>query len=250
MKKTLAVMTLLAGAVSGYSQGQVAMGDYNNTDFQITVWSPQVASPGMELTGNSPAGFGVGVGAEGSDIPAGTQSGYTGVPLGGSATGGPSSTDYGNGNLWSIELYAGAGTLSSFSQLSEVANTSSTFFTDPSVIGYAGLWNANVNTAGTITGVGNGSPATLAIAAWYNGGGMYTTYAAAVAASQPAGVSTLGTENVNGSPNTPPDLPGPGNPGVVGGITSFSITTSIPEPSTIALGVIGASAFLMRLRRK
>jgi hypothetical protein len=32
-------------------------------------------------------------------------------------------------------------------------------------------------------------------------------------------------------------------------MTSFSLAVT-PEPSTIALGVIGASAFLLRLRRK
>jgi hypothetical protein len=34
------------------------------------------------------------------------------------------------------------------------------------------------------------------------------------------------------------------------GLTSFSLATTVPEPSTIALGIVGASAFLMRLRRK
>jgi hypothetical protein len=98
----------------------------------------------------------------------------------------------------------------------------------------------------------------MAIAAWYNGNGAYTSYAAAVAAGQPSGFSTLGTENLDGAPYVPPDLPAPGEPQTIsGGITSFSLSINafnsinpVPEPSTIALGVMGAAAFLMRLRRK
>ncbi len=66
--------------------------------------------------------------------------------------------------------------------------------------------------------------------------------------------NTLGTENVNGSPNTPPDLPAVGGPNTLsGGITSFSVAgdlAPVPEPGTVALGFIGAVAFLMRLRRR
>ncbi len=36
----------------------------------------------------------------------------------------------------------------------------------------------------------------------------------------------------------------------MGNITLTAGTSTLPEPSTIALGVMGASAFLMRLRKK
>jgi len=232
MKKALTVVSLLAGAVTAYSQGQVYIGDYFNTDFQVTVWSPQVGSPGTSQTGNGT-----------TDIPAGTQT-YTGTPLGGSASGATSPSDYANGNLWSVELYAAPGAGDAASSLTGVAGTTSTLYT---TAGNAGLWTGT-QTA-TIPGAAVSSQATLQIRAWYNGGGTFTTYESAVAASMPAGQSTTGSEALGGNQITPPDLPGPGNPGVTGGITSFSLI-SIPEPSTIALGVIGASAFLMRLRRK
>jgi hypothetical protein len=232
MKKALIVVSLLAGAVTAYSQGQVYIGDYFNTDFQVTVWSPQLASPGTSQTGNGA-----------TDLPAGTQT-YTGTPLGGSATGATSASDFANGNLWSVELYAAPGAGDAASSLTGVAGTTSTLYTTP---GNAGLWTGT-QTA-TIAGAAVSSQATLQIRAWYNGSGTYTTYEAALAANVPTGQSTTGSEALGGNQITPPDLPGPGNPGVTGGITSFSLT-SIPEPSTIALGVIGASAFLMRLRRK
>jgi hypothetical protein len=253
MKKTLAVLTLLAGAVSGYSQGQVYIGDYGNSDFQITIWSPQVATPTVEVTGNSAANN---VLTGTSDIPAGTTV-YTGVPLGGSATGATSPTDYANGNLWSVQLYAAAGNNVAASSLTAVPGTVANFYTNPSAEGYAGLYNSTAavtfNGANGTPTVAAGSPVTLALAAWYNGGGAYASYSAAQAANVPTGFSTTGTENTAGAPNTPPDLPAPGaSQTLAGGITSFSLTApaTTPEPSTIALGIMGASAFLMRLRRK
>jgi hypothetical protein len=248
MKKTLVTLSLLAGAVSGYSQGQVQMLDYLKGDFQISVWSPQVATPSQETQGNSSAAFATAHGTA-VDIPSGVTV-YTGTPLGGNAADtGTSATDYGNGHIWSVQLYAGPGTISLFSGLSAVAGSTANFYTDANNLGYAGSWNSGA--AASVPGVPNGSPATLAIAAWYNGNGAYTSYAAALAAGTvPTGYSTLGVENLNGSPNTPPDLPGLGQTQTLtGGITSFSLAV-VPEPSTIALGVIGASAFLMRLRRK
>jgi len=248
MKKTLAVLTLLAGAVSGYSQGQVAYGDYLNSDFQITIWSPQTgAASATQLNGNSPATFGTGLLPTGPDIPTGTQTGYTGVPLGGSptGTGGTSPANFADGNLWSVQLYAApTGTA-----LAAVAGTVANMYT---ASGNQGLYDVTGNPVATIPGVTAGGSADLQLKAWYNGGGVNGSYEAALAAKAPNGVSTIGTENLGGGTVTPPDLPGPGNKGVTGGITSFNVTSSAvtPEPSTIALGIIGASAFLMRLRRK
>ncbi len=79
MKTALAALTLLAGAVSGYSQGQVVYSDYLKSDFQITIWQAQ---PGhAEVQGNSSAALAASVGGA-ADIPAGTTP-YYGIPLGG-----------------------------------------------------------------------------------------------------------------------------------------------------------------------
>jgi len=241
MKKVLTVVSLLAGAVTAYSQGEVYIGDYFNTDFQITVWSPQL--DGSTLTGNSSASFGNGP-TTGGDIPAGTQNGYTGTPLGGSATGATAANDYANGNLWSVELYAAPGAGDAASTLTGVGGTTSTLYTTP---GQAGLWTGTQTAV--ISGAAVSSQATLQIRAWYNGAGTFTTYESALGVV-PTGQSTTGSEALGGNQITPPDLPGPGNPGVTGGITSFNVVAPTPEPSTIALGLVGASAFLMRLRKK
>jgi len=47
-------------------------------------------------------------------------------------------------------------------------------------------------------------------------------------------------------------LAAPNAPGFEPQFANFNVSAAAvtPEPSTIALGVIGASAFLMRLRRK
>jgi len=191
MKKTLAVLTLLAGAVSGYSQGQVGWADYLNSDFSITIWSPQAgAASSTQLTGNSPGNIGGGVSGN-PDIPAGTQTGYTGTPLGGSATGATSPTDYANGNLWSVQLYAAAGGSTPVPVAGAVAN----LFTS----GNAGLYNVTGNPVVTIPNVPAGSAASLQLAAWYNGGGTISSYSAAVtagAAAAPSGLSTIGTEKI------------------------------------------------------
>jgi hypothetical protein len=226
MQKSLTVITLLAGAVGVYAQGQLNWSDYVNAgadSFDITVWSPQVATPGTQLFGDGP-----------SDVPAGTQTGYTGTPLGGSAVGsGP--TGYGNGNNYSIALYAANGAGQPASALTAVTGASTTF----SASGYAGSWDSAGGVVVTVGQVPVGGTGTFQLQAWYNGGGTLT-YAQAVAAGDPAGSSALTDITLGSAIAAPVSL----NP-----ITSFSIT-SVPEPSTIALGVIGASTFLMRLRRK
>jgi hypothetical protein len=245
----------MAGAVGAYAQGSIVWSDYvggstGSTAFTITIWSPNPASPTMQQIGNTA-----------TDAPGGGTV-YGGVPLGGSTTG-TGSTAYGNGNAWTIALYAStsASTAVVLTTADEVA--SSTFenmggtgkaniLESPSLgggPGYAGAWSLNFGSSaatllpGTTAGSAGGSQ--LQLAAWYSGGGV-TSYATAFSEGLPAGASEVGILNGLGGgspPATAPDLGGLG-------ITSFSLATTVPEPSTIALGVIGASAFLMRLRRK
>jgi hypothetical protein len=240
MKKTLAVITVLAGAVSGYSQGQVDWGDYFNTDFQVTIWSPQTgAAEFIEVQGNSPANFGTGLLPTGADIPAGTQTAYTGVPLGGLATGAVSPADYANGNLWSVQLYAAAGTNVPAILLAPVAGTVANLFT---FANNQGLYDVADNPSATIPDVAPGDPATLQLRAWYNGNGAYMSYTAALNAGQPTGQSTTGSEIVGGDIFFPPDLPGPGNLGVSGGITSFSLVMPSGASNLIDVAFTSAAA--------
>jgi hypothetical protein len=220
MKKSLVgMLALLAGAYAAHAQGTVSLANYGVLSTYINVsFKPTVGSA---------------------------------VLLGGSATGpAPTLLNYaaetGNGNDWTVQLYGAVGSGLAAGSLSPLAGATSTFAngsTDPQ----AGTWFskavANVGPAGTLAG----TVATVQLYAWYNDGGTITSYATALADGVPTGSSitenvSLGGPNATGPDTTPPGLPTPQN-------LSFNVTAT-PEPSTIALGVIGASAFLMRLRRK
>jgi hypothetical protein len=262
MKKLVTTIVLLAGAASVYSQGQVNYTDYNpgaTTGFNIHIWSPQTATPGVETTGNSTTPFTTSGGSAGlaGDAPTGSSApGYTGQMIGGSGTSGSATLDYTSGDSFNVELYAAAGTVATFAGLSPIPGTLGTLADGNFGASYAGMYFpagsglVTLNGTGGTPTVAGGAAATFGLAAWFNGGGTYTTLAAAQTAGQPWGTSPVGTENVGGGTGNPPFLPGLGNPATsAGGITSFSLV-GVPEPSTIALGIVGASAFLMRLRRK
>jgi hypothetical protein len=263
MKKIVTTIVLLAGAASVYSQGQINYSDYTpgaTAGFVIHIWSPQLATPGVETTGNSTTPFANSGAGLAGDAPTGTSNpGYTGQMIGGSGSGASATLNYANGDSFNVELYAGAGTVATFAGLNPIPGTLTTLADGGFGNSYAGLYFPTGSgllkldgTGGTPT-VAAGGAFTAGIAAWFNGNGTYPTLAAAQASAgaAPWGVSPVGTENAGGGTANPALLPGLGNPNTLaGGITSFSLVTPTPEPSTIALGVIGASAFLMRLRRK
>jgi hypothetical protein len=254
MKKTLTLIALMAGSVGAYAQGTIIWSDYVS-GFTIDVWSPNPANTSVEQIGNTDT--------DGS--PAAGTTVYGGVPLGGAATGsGP--TAYGNGNSYTIALYASTSSSVAVQLTTQDEVASSTFYNSggtgaANVIetpangggaGFAGAWSLNFgnNTLTVLPGTSSGSAgsAQVQLAAWYSGGGV-TSYAAAVAAGDPAGSSEIGILNGLGGAN--PSSPPSTAPNLSGlGITSFSLATTTPEPSTVALGIMGASAFLMRLRRK
>jgi hypothetical protein len=211
MKKIIAVTALLAGAVSGYSQGTLAFSDYGGT-YSVAFYGVQTSGTLTPVTYN----------------------GYTVNEIQGNVTypsGGKLS-----GSGYTIQVMAAAGSGDSLSALTPLGSTSG-FLTG----GFAGLFSATVTD--TLTGVPAG-PTTIALCAWQNTGadGAADSLATAQADGYAWGISSLASIITVVAPTTPPALPA--------GITSFSLGTAVPEPSTIALGVIGASAFLMRLRRK
>ena len=246
MKKTLTIITLLAGAVGVYSQGTINFQDYT-ASFCITIWSPQTDNPGFQQTGQGA-----------NDIPAGATV-YSGVPIGGAATG-TAPYFYADGNDYTVALWAAAGLNVALAPANQLATATmsnhggtgvANIVDNASGLGSAGSWagSQTVTVPGSIGG--STGTASVQLAAWFNAGGTITSYAAALAAGDPNGLSpSANLTGLGGAPNsttipaTPVDLPS----GPVG-LQSFSLTT-FPEPSTIALGVIGASAFLMRLRRK
>lgn len=101
----------------------------------------------------------------------------------------------------------------------------------------AGYWNAAPDATRT-TGVAAGANATLTVKAWEASGGA--TYAAALAAGKKTGSSDPVTVATGGA-GSPPSLPA-----ALTGLKSFSL---VPEPSTIALGALGAAVLLFRRRK-
>lgn len=88
----------------------------------------------------------------------------------------------------------------------------------------------------TIPGIEGGAKATLVVKAWEV---KYATYDAAVAGGSKVGQSDP-FEVTLGNAGVPPTLPS-----ALAGFKSFAI---IPEPSTMALGLLGAAVLLFRRR--
>jgi hypothetical protein len=159
MKKTLLVALGMAGASGAFAQGTINWNDHSAGTLEIQIYAPNPANPSVAQTGNSAA-----------DTPAGSVV-YGGVPLGGNATdSGP--TGYGNGNNFSVQLYAAPGTVTSFSSLTAVPQYTANFFTVAAGTGF--FKGPTIASDPGISGVPVNGTATLALAAWYNGGGSYT----------------------------------------------------------------------------
>jgi hypothetical protein len=101
----------------------------------------------------------------------------------------------------------------------------------------AGYWTSADPTR-IIDGSAGGSTVTLTVRAWDSSKGA--TYAAAVAAGGKYGQSDPFTITLGGA-NQPP-----GPPADMVNFKSFNL---VPEPSTIALGALGAAALLLRRRK-
>jgi hypothetical protein len=229
MKKSLTGMVaLLAGAFVAHSQGTVSFGNYLNSSYSYVSLKS---------------------GSKTTDI-----GGATGASTG-SAAG-----DVGLGNQWTVQLYGAAGSGDASSALlpllqqdgitpvtAAMAQGTASTLANPD--GVAGTWASTE--IGVVPGAAGGAAATLQVYAWYNDGGTITSYSAAKAANVPIGFSStanlasLGGTPAGGGASSPPAF----LPTGTAGLGSFSVT-GVPEPSTIALGVMGASAFLLRLRKK
>jgi len=241
MKKTLIISTLLAaGAVGALAQGTIIFSD-QASGFKIHIYQPQTQNPTVEVTGNAA-----------NDLPAGstvydtTVNQAAGGPVGGASTG----TGLGNGNNITVQLYAAPGNvvsggLAGLSPVSQYIDTAFTtaggtgLFKTPTISGDPGIPNTGTDT----TDPGAGLGATVSLVAWFNAGGTITSFANATTKgfSPLVYIATLGGYTAPGGTG-----PGPSAPPT--GVTSFSLT-SVPEPSTIALGVIGAAGFLFRRRK-
>jgi len=218
MKKLAITIGLLAGASVGYTQGVLNWSDYAPPSGGLPAFSISIFNGGTGGPGNTS-----------QDLPAGNAT-YTGTPLGAGFEVGL----YVDGTAAAVQNDVSSGT--------PVATD--TFVTANS---FPGRWDVSGGFNTAVAGFASGSAVFVELAAWSTSGGA-TSYAQAISQGVAAGNSgaSSGT-TVLGGGGSPPATPG----SLAGiGITDFTTQTSVPEPSTIALGVIGASTFLMRLRRK
>jgi hypothetical protein len=146
----------------------------------------------------------------------------------------------GNDSQWRVALYGAAGSGAPESSMAIMTNPQ----TGQGVVGFRGTSAAtygyvNVGTEGnrSLPGLGYNSPVTVQVRAW---GGGYASYEAATAAGAPTGKSVtlnLTTTLSDTDPAIPPLV----------GLNSFQI---VPEPSSIALGLLGLGALALIRRRK
>ena len=192
MKKILIAGVTLASAMGLFAQGSLNFngflaGTTPGVNIVFHVYSPQVATPDVEITGNSSIAYSTT--SRNGDYPTGTQT-YTGTLIGGTAVG-TGSTGWANGNNYSVDLVAAPGDNALASSLVLVAGTTETFKNNNVLL--AGFFiapaGAAVNPRNYLQGSGVSGPtsATCAVQAWYSGGTAFPTYASAVAAGMPAG---------------------------------------------------------------
>jgi len=239
MKKTLVIVSIVAGAVGAYAQGEITWSD-DQAGYTIEILSPSTATPTVEQTGqttyDTPSGTTAYTGGYIGGVSTGGAAG-NGPGIGGTPTSGALGINYQNAASFEVGLYLDT----SKAALTTDILTGSPLATSTLDGGAnAGLYNTAIPTY--LTAMPIGTPVWVGIAAWYSAGGN-STYAASVQGVGAQGyVEATSAVDLGGAPGQPAGLAGLG-------LTSFSLATT-PEPSTIALGVIGASAFLMRLRRK
>jgi hypothetical protein len=238
MKKALTLITLLAGVVSGHSQG--AMNLYTHgTGLTQSIWNVQpLANDNTTITYG---GYGASNNFPTIAEEQGSTSASTETPQG--------TTVYAASTYLGGSVSAGTGF---DAQLLAVAGVNQPL---NSLVPVGGILNFNTAAAAPgvlfssvtdlIPGTTEASPvATIAIAVWNNGGGQYSTLASAVGAGEYWGVSSLANITTTFAPNIPALMDTASDLNF-----SFSLGTEVPEPGMIALGLLGASTFLLQRRK-
>jgi len=211
MKLTTILAALLMSATLAFSQGSIVFNNRVTGQVVTHIYGPEPGATQVPRFGNGATDFPVGSQTYGGALLAGT--GFT-VQL----WGGPSGTAP---NL--LTLAAGNGT--------------ATFRTGAA----AGFISQPSGLNPTINGVPENSAATIQLRAWDNAGGTITTWAAAMASTSTAHGASLPFVSpvLGGATVTSPNLIG---------LTSFNLQV-VPEPSIVALGVLGLGALFLRRRK-
>ena len=112
-----------------------------------------------------------------------------------------------------------------------------------SIAPLAGRFSAGTRTTGA--GTAGGATAQFQVRVWSDGATFSTWEAAVASGSASVYVGDSGTfSNGTGNPGAQP----PGAPVALTGFTGISNVRPVPEPSIVALGLLGAAALLIRRR--
>jgi len=239
MKKILLISAALMLAHAAFSQGTVVFSNKGGTSTAAAPGASTAPIYGLDpsdstgqrrITGNTATG-----------VPMGSTA-YTGIPFLAS-----DATHTFQATLWGLNSAAvtGSGAMGA-NNLQLLVNGTTTFRTSTSGT-FAGIWNQPSNPA-IVPGVATPTDtATFQVRVWDTKNGQITTWAQALATpGEIYGYSdlfnsafALGGTQIPANP--PPYLQG---------LQSFNVQTVVPEPSVIALGVLGAGCLFMLRRRK
>jgi len=234
MKKILLISATLLLAHAAFSQGTVTFANKGGTS--TTAEPGQTAAPvyglapdNSRISGNTATG-----------VPMGSTA-YTGIPfLANDATHTFTAT------LWGLDSTAVTGTALQ-NNLAQTVNGSTTFRTSTSGT-FAGIWN-QPSASAIVPGITTEAQrATFQVRVWDTRNGTIATWdQALLTPGEVYGYSDLFAvpyrlgATAAGQPNPAPYLQG---------LTSFNVQQVVPEPSVIALGVLGAGCLFMLRRRK
>ena len=132
---------------------------------------------------------------------------------------------------YNAQLYYATSASGPFTAITDPAVT---FPLNPTSGAGPGYWFAGTDSSRTIPTIAGGATAFLEVKAWKTSEGATFETASTRGASTPFSITL-------GGAGSPPSLPA-----VMTGLTSFSL---VPEPSTIALGLLGVGALLIRRRK-
>jgi len=216
MKKLTLTTIALALAVSAFSQGTIAINNRETGNLLAPVFGVVPGSERTQLSGNNSAG-----------IPAGTQN-YNGAAAL-------------SGTGFTFALFGG----SSDGNLQLLGTT--TFRTGTG----AGFTIAGSPTV-MVPGVPAGGVARLQVRAWDNRGGTVTTWQDALASNATGGSAAGQSAIFNSRQLGGTDAGGTIflTPTALFGMESFNLLAPVPEPSTIALGILGGVGALVLFRRR
>jgi len=286
MKKIAIIGLMSLCAAGAYAQGTLLFSDYQSEGYSSQIFSPNTAAPTVEVYGNTAANSPAGTQTYPNSVPIGGSTGtglnyaygnqftvqmywtpntYVASHLTAGSTFLPAimatietpqaafssfngTSDVGQGNGNPSPSYVGTmsdGTLSQpagFFQVNNPPTTDNGLFGDTQT-------QDDFNNLGA-----QDTAATVAVACWYNAGGTINSLAAASSAHVPYGISLPFTMSSLGEDSADETLfQGQQEPGnltpAMNKLTSFSLVSTVPEPSMIALGVMGVCAFLARRKK-